>query len=129
MNQPEIYMNPVAKKAWLEVLRRPDVVKVGGSLFGQHNKKVQKNCMCAMGALMVAYEEVTGNKIIKDEAISGFLTDGAENALRDWSGLNMVIIGPMMKINGKFDDLAGHNDNGVSFADIANAIEEVINDV
>ena len=108
-------MNQEIKAKWVAALRSGDYVQTEGRLkdvFGH----------CCLGVLCEISKKEGGIGI--EQNLSE--TDGDENlgaTIQAWSGL-LVADGTKVTIKGKFYSLAGHNDEGRTFAQIADAIEE-----
>jgi hypothetical protein len=120
-------MNPEVKAKWVEALRSGDYSQCKNYLRSEAT-----GGFCCLGVLSDVFQKETGKgewkterdansnqdfyRFIPNEGSWGS-TIGLVQDVRDWSGLVSV----ETTIN-----LANKNDDGVSFADIANYIEKVL---
>ena len=109
-------MNAEAKTAWLKELE--DESLQDKQIVLSHidiNDKGEK-CYCAMGLLVKAYEESTGDVAFKQGAWGPHLDMDKVQAIQMWSGFDDhncgVILGPHLRVQGKgFKRVAHLNDS------------------
>lgn len=118
-------MNPTVKDKWLEALRSGEYEQGRDALYmqGKH---------CCLGVLCDVYAKETGEGSFAPPHIDSnpwtfeCAVDGDDSSLPaevlHWSGLSDSS-GGRVKIGEKFDWLTGHNDSGIPFAQLADAIE------
>ena len=118
-----IKMNKKVKSAWIAKLRSGKYKKTTGVL----REVVQgEHCYCAMGLLALTYEEKTGRKLWlrPDSAVRD---QKEEKELIKWAGFREntnIVFGPFVNTNRGRSDIAGLNDRGDSFLEIANIVEK-----
>jgi hypothetical protein len=117
-------MNDNAKR-WIEALKSGKYFQGQGVL---HQRKNAYNLFCCLGLACHLYQEASGDLDVKVNNLGGYSYDGdtvyLPPAVRDWLGLN--------DCTGNIDGEAGLtvqsltyiNDNGWTFAEIAEFIEE-----
>jgi hypothetical protein len=110
-------MNQTIKEKWLQALRSKEYEQGRGCLK-------EEDKFCCLGVLTDLY--------IKENNLNWSLDDSScvyeklpvpAPAVRDWAGLEYA--NPVIKIDKPFPDtLAGMNDHGYSFEEIADVIEQ-----
>lgn len=107
-------MSPSIKSLWVAALRSGEYKKAKRRLR-------RGNRFCATGILCDLHSKATGTKWTEDGA---YLTSYAvpDCSVKQWAGLKDGEL--TIDIGDELDGVAGHNDNGRTFAEIADAIEE-----
>lgn len=139
MTEVQTKMNPVIKAMWLEDLRSGNFPQGTGLLHRAHSDNGSDHRFCCLGVLSeravaegVCEREphreadnvntsFRGVKVYVDPdgyADHHYLTP----AIRAWAGLDES--DPYVVINGRRSRLSQHNDEGATFEQIADAIEE-----
>jgi len=111
-------MNPEIKARWVAALRSGEYKKTTGKLRA-------KGGFCCLGVLCNLHAQ-DHPEIAAKQKKKGEYMGQAELlpwTVRDWAGLSSSG-GGQVRIDGCRDTLANHNDNGVSFKQLADAIEE-----
>jgi hypothetical protein len=120
----EVYMNPEVKNKLVAALRSGEYKQTQGQL------REGDDSFCCLGVLCDLHAKETG--YVWEEAWSsdypdGFMYLGQEFILpeevRTWAGLPSSD-GGEVRVDGCRGNLANHNDNGRTFEEIADAIEE-----
>lgn len=111
-------MNPEIKARWVAALRSGEYQQGTGGLRSEENE------FCCLGVLCDLHDP-RGWEESADEG--GFFYDGYESELpprhiKEWAHLNWN--STFVVIDGSLNTLYHHNDNGRTFAEIADAIEE-----
>lgn len=124
-------MNPEIKTKWLAALREPDRKQAIGELENSSGQ-------CCLGVLCeIAANEGIVDRVVKERILPGDTTWYAvydENAtallpasVMEWAGIedkSAMLNERVENEEGyRFDNLTGLNDNGSSFAEIADVIE------
>ena len=133
-------MNPEVKAQWVADLRSGNFTQGTGVLHRQHDNTATGHTFCCLGVLCerAVAAEVAERQISTslDPAWRGIATYYGTNEkdlgnkshhylpedVREWAGLTNV--DPVVEINGYSMRLSEHNDQGCTFAQIADAIEE-----
>jgi hypothetical protein len=114
----QMKMNPEVKKEWLAALRS------GKYAQGTQRLNTSSGKFCCLGVLCDLHSKATGTKWKKSTLGNFYIS--SECALPDaviaWSGVNYN--GGLATINKKLAPLTDHNDEGRTFAEIADAIEK-----
>lgn len=113
-------MNPEVKKMWVEALRSGEYQQKTGALR-------KGDGFCCLGVLCDLHAKESGNAWETRSAFIGshaYLRRDAHlpKDVQEWAGLD-TCWGGNVTIAEKAMDLDDHNDNGIPFAEIANAIE------
>lgn len=112
-------MNQEVKEKWVAALRSGEYEQGRGYL----NRGEQFCCLGVLCEVAIT----AGVDLPKARLDNGTTKYGGNHtvlpsAVRDWSDLPSLL-GDMVSISGKLEKLAGHNDDGRSFVQIADAIE------
>ena len=124
-------MNPEIKAKWVAALRSGEYQQ------GRANLRNRAEEFCCLGVLCdLAAKEGLGSWDAdrrddayvwpNQEANLGYDVTLFPVGIKKWAGLGVVDggLGPQVIVNGSLQALAIHNDDGRSFAQIADAIEE-----
>lgn len=115
-----------AQKLWIEAL-------LSGKYSQAHSSLENATGFCCLGLGCLVYEEATGKKLPRRRTLGGksrligsdLSSDEEYLAVQRWLNLNSEIGSPkflLICLNGvelEFDNLAGMNDEGYTFEDIA----------
>lgn len=119
-------MNADIKKEWLAALRNPEAKQASSAL------ELKDGRQCCLGVLcrIAVKHGVIPEPELKDGKLyfGGPMDSRPGNlpkAVQQWAGLSGCW-GEEVTIGGITNDLAFHNDDGRTFAEIANAIEEQV---
>jgi hypothetical protein len=112
-------MNPEIKARWVAALRSGEYKQTTGKLR-------DGDAFCCLGVLCnlhaMAHPEIAANEFDSDSYLGD--TALARKPVLDWAGLSHRLGATDININGHIAALTEHNDNGATFAEIADAIEE-----
>lgn len=114
-------MKPEIKAKWLEALRSGEYAQCDGGLS-------EDGAFCCLGVLCeLALKEGIVNRTVTDNGDTLYDEEGAflPEAVREWSGLKHLSphVVRVDKELGRDTSLVCMNDEGTSFADIADVIE------
>ena len=114
-------MNKLVLKRWIRALRSGKYTKRTGKLTDDCGTS-----FCALGVLCdladrsnIAQRNGTGYEGLA--GTNGKSSSSLPAVVKEWSGLETV--DPYIFINGNRDSVAGHNDAGRTFVEIANGLE------
>lgn len=115
-------MNQEVKEKWVAALRSGKYQQAGGHLRDGDQ-------FCCLGVLCDISGMGTWAAAVDDDERSTFITTTGDRAsgtlpfeVQDWAGLTSSTGDPVYIAGDKFE-LAGHNDGGATFEQIADAIE------
>lgn len=111
-------MKPKIRAAWVAALRSGEYRQARGAL------RTTDNRMCCLGVLCNLHAQAHPGIAAKEQDRRTYLDNSANlpEQVVHWAGL-LYDIGDEVSINGRTRSLAGHNDSGRTFAQIADAIE------
>ncbi len=111
-------MNKEVKKKWVAALRSGEYTQGTGQLRDSANN------FCCLGVLCNLHAQAHPAIAAKETNIFRYMGDRTDLpvAVMKWAGLPDAM-GDTVKIGSATASLAGHNDNGRTFAEIADAIE------
>jgi hypothetical protein len=107
-------MNPEAKAKVIEALRS------GNYTQGQSVLRDASNCFCVWGVICDVSEVSQWRRRRSGNFEYGDFAMGPSTEVLGWTG---AVFGEKVEINGVLDNLMNHNDNGATFAQLADAIE------
>ncbi len=110
-------MKKSIKKAWVAALRSGEYKQGTGQLRNKRNEFCCLGVLCNLHAQ--AHPEIAANQT--DSTRYLYSSTYPMKEVRDWAGVEAT--GGRVVINGKTKTLEWHNDNGCTFAEIADAIE------
>lgn len=111
-------LNPEVKARWVAALRSGEYTQGKGML------READNCMCCLGVLCDLYDKDGWGKLF-----NGF-SGSPPMEVREWAGFPVAPYEddsrptPDVTIAGRVEALYTHNDQGATFAEIADAIEQ-----
>ncbi len=110
-------MNQDIKKQWVNALRSGEYKQTEGQLKDSVG-------YCCLGVLCDLHAKAGLDKWVGNSYGEGIQeTYGSTALVRLWSGIDALKTTYVL-INGRNNSLANHNDNGATFLEIADAIEE-----
>lgn len=111
-------MNPKIKAKWVAALRSNEYKQ------GTRQLRTAGNSFCCLGVLCNLHAQAHPEIAARQARPGAYMGRSgiAPVAVRDWAGL-LNCAGDSVHINGVLKELASHNDNGATFAQIAYAIE------
>jgi hypothetical protein len=114
----ELKLKPAVKAKWVKALRSRKYKQATGQL------RTPDNAFCCLGVLCnlhaLEHPEYARGQINKTRY--GGNANMPPKFVEEWAGFEDTL--PLVKIDGIWGSLASHNDSGVSFKKIADAIEE-----
>ncbi len=114
-------MNKAIKKKWIAALRSGDYVQGKKRL---RTNKDGKTSFCCLGVLCNLHAQAHPEIAAKQTSPAKYLHSDQvlPQAVQDWARLTSPV-GEFLKIGEFYRSLAYHNDDGRTFAEIADAIE------
>lgn len=112
-------MNEQIKQQWLTALRSGDYEQGSEALV------TEDNCYCCLGVLTKLYANACGVRFDGNHADTFEENERLPECVMNWADLTEAI--PSLTLSDGFEcnaNLAELNDKGMSFADIADLIEE-----
>lgn len=119
-------MNPEIKARWVAALRSGEYEQASGCLRAVGDDDANKTLgFCCLGVLCNLHAEAHPRIAAKETNADRYLRESAllPELVREWARLPFAR-GAEVEINGFMAALTHHNDNGATFAQIADAIEE-----
>lgn len=119
-------MNPKIKAEWVAALRSGKYVQGKGML------RRESGSYCCLGVLCDLHARANPESGMWIEGVDGWLYESGERSyyalpseVQQWAGFDQDDVEVVVPGRGvKTDGLAGHNDRGRTFEEIAKAIEE-----